>query len=141
MSRYFLKKTKIARLNSKICGIKCAAPSRLEPMPPAEPKGGPAPDPAGILQPYWDYGPSARHTQSIQLLSEAEVRGLGGEESLVAHWEALMRHIETNSAPVLSQISPDTAVHHPPLDEYTDAGGFSPPKSFPDGKSVGNIPR
>ena len=74
---------------------------------------------ADILQPYWDYGPSARHTQSIQLLSEAEVRGLGGGESLVAHWGALMRHIETNSAPVLSQISSDTAVHYPPLDEYT----------------------
>ena len=65
--------------------------------------------PADIFQPYWDYGPSARHTKSIQLLSETEVRGLDGGESFVTHWKALMRHIETNSAPVLSQISSDTA--------------------------------
>ena len=74
--------------------------------------------PADIFQPYWDYGPSARHTKSIQLLSETEVRGLGGGESFVTHWKALMGHIETNSAPVLSQISSDTAVQYPPLDEY-----------------------
>ena len=38
------------------------------------------------FHPYWDYGPSETHTKSIKLLSEAEVRGLGGGESLVRHF-------------------------------------------------------
>ena len=91
-------------------------------MPPVEPKMGTEPDlepPADILQPYWDYGPSARHTQSIQLLSEAEVRGLGGGESLVTHWRAFMKHIEMSSAPVLRRITPETVVPYAPLEEYT----------------------
>ena len=75
--------------------------------------------PAQTFHPYWDYGPSETHTKSIKLLSEAEVRGLGGGESLVTHWKALMTHIETNSAPVLTRISADTAVQYAPLDEYT----------------------
>ena len=92
-----------------------AAPA-VEPMmdPPSDDDA-----PAQTFHPYWDYGPSETHTKSIKLLSEAEVRGLGGGESLVRHWKALMTHIETNSAPVLTRISADTAVQYSPLDEYT----------------------
>ena len=83
-----------------------------DPQPDEEP-------PEDRFYPYWDYGPSERHTKSIQLLSEAEVRGLGGGESLVTHWRAFMKHIEMSSAPVLRRITPETVVPYAPLEEYT----------------------
>ena len=91
------------------------APSPEDDRPPSEPSDN---EDNGEQMPFWDWGSSARHTKSIRLLTNDELRGLGAGETLVVHVQALLRHVERVSKPILESITPETAVEWPALAEF-----------------------
>ena len=113
--RHYREHLRRTHANERVPAPEYRAPDAPEDPPPPE---GPDNEQSGTAVPFWDWGPSQRHSKSIRLLDGDDLRGLGAGNSLVVHVQALMEHIEATSKPILQSITADSGAIWPPLEAF-----------------------